>query len=260
MTGHDATGNFVSPWDVDNDGDGVADSVWIDAGYPVQMRADGKLYKPLVAILCVDLDGRLNVNAAGTTEQLATTHTQQITGPFAATNGTTPVVLPRGEGLGPAEISLYDPANPTLQSPLTQAEAVQLMQGGTVNAVKYDGRYGDLSSTNPSNAAPQAGVPGNATPLGQVMRFQYPSNTFNPPSMLTPLSSFSTPADLWGRMAVGLDYRGQPLFWKPSWINETKNDPYDMNLSMGGSYQAYGSVSADNPFQCVRPGTDAAAV
>ncbi len=27
-----------------------------------------------------------------------------------------------------------------------------------------------------------------------------------------------------------------------------KNDPYDMNLSVGGSYQAYGSVSADNPF------------
>ena len=53
------------PWDVDNDGDGVADSVWVDLGMPVRATADGRLYKPLFAILCVDLDGRLNVNAHG---------------------------------------------------------------------------------------------------------------------------------------------------------------------------------------------------
>ena len=63
------------PWDVDNDGDGVPDSVWIDLGYPVQSTADGRLYKPLFAILCLDLDGRLNVNTTGTTEQIAASHT-----------------------------------------------------------------------------------------------------------------------------------------------------------------------------------------
>ncbi len=50
------------PWDVDNNGDGVPDSVWLDLGAPVQSAPDGRLYKPLFAILCVDLDGRLNVN------------------------------------------------------------------------------------------------------------------------------------------------------------------------------------------------------
>ena len=58
------------PWDVDNNGDGVPDSVWLDLGFPIQSAPDGRLYKPLFAILCMDLDGRLNVNTAGTTEQI----------------------------------------------------------------------------------------------------------------------------------------------------------------------------------------------
>ena len=60
-------------WDVDNDGDGVPDSVWVDLGVPVRATADGHLYKPLFAILCTDLDGRLNVNAHGCPGQTVTT-------------------------------------------------------------------------------------------------------------------------------------------------------------------------------------------
>ncbi len=59
---------IYGPWDVDNDNDGVRDSVWIDAGLPVMIDKQGRLVKPLVAILAVDLDGRLNVNAHGTRE------------------------------------------------------------------------------------------------------------------------------------------------------------------------------------------------
>ena len=54
------------PWDVDTDGDGINDSVWVDLGFPVQTAPDGTSYKPLFAIRCLDLDGRLNVNAHGT--------------------------------------------------------------------------------------------------------------------------------------------------------------------------------------------------
>ena len=57
------------PWDVDNDGDGVPDSVWVDLGLPVRWTADGRAYKPLFAILCVDMDGRLNLNAHGMCKQ-----------------------------------------------------------------------------------------------------------------------------------------------------------------------------------------------
>ena len=50
------------PWDVDNDGDGTPDSIWVDLGLPIQTDESGRKFKPLFAILCTDMDGRLNVN------------------------------------------------------------------------------------------------------------------------------------------------------------------------------------------------------
>ena len=129
-------------WDVDNDGDGVADSVWVDLGMPVRQAADGRLYKPLFAILCVNLDGRLNLNAHGAgpvvlsdssrftpqtsgggySMSVGTTNGGPGTGyleyPYSAsssfglasTSSTSgfvqTAILPRGVGYGPAEISL----------------------------------------------------------------------------------------------------------------------------------------------------------
>ena len=43
-------------WDVDQGGDGVPDSVWVDLGLPVRYTTDGRAYRPLTAILCLDLD------------------------------------------------------------------------------------------------------------------------------------------------------------------------------------------------------------
>jgi hypothetical protein len=34
----------TGPWDVDNDGDGIRDSVWADLGFPVQTARDGRGY------------------------------------------------------------------------------------------------------------------------------------------------------------------------------------------------------------------------
>jgi hypothetical protein len=52
-------------YDVDNDGDGVTDSVWIDLGYPAQRTSDGRLYKPLFAFMILGLNGRLPLNTVG---------------------------------------------------------------------------------------------------------------------------------------------------------------------------------------------------
>ena len=49
--------------EVDNDGDGTPDSIWMDTGLPVQSDGSGRIYKPLVAYLITDLDGKINVNA-----------------------------------------------------------------------------------------------------------------------------------------------------------------------------------------------------
>ncbi|MFN5104086.1 MAG: hypothetical protein ACK5GJ_14940, partial [Planctomycetota bacterium] len=53
------------PWDVDNDGDGVADSVWVNPNLPAIHSPDGRLLKALTAVMIQDLDGRLNINLHG---------------------------------------------------------------------------------------------------------------------------------------------------------------------------------------------------
>jgi len=52
-------------YDVDNDGDGVTDSVWLDLGYPAKRDSTGQLFKPLFSFLVVGLNGRLPLNTAG---------------------------------------------------------------------------------------------------------------------------------------------------------------------------------------------------
>ena len=58
-----ATGKIT--FDVDNDADGVTDSVWLDLGYPARPDAGGRLSKPLFAFLVIGLNGRIPLNTAG---------------------------------------------------------------------------------------------------------------------------------------------------------------------------------------------------
>ena len=58
-----ATGKIT--YDVDNDGDGVTDSVWVDLGYPARADSSGRLYKPLFAFMVIGLNGRIPLNTAG---------------------------------------------------------------------------------------------------------------------------------------------------------------------------------------------------
>jgi hypothetical protein len=53
------------PYDVDNDGDGVTDSVWVDLGYPARRDSRGQLFKPLFAFMVIGLNGRIPLNTAG---------------------------------------------------------------------------------------------------------------------------------------------------------------------------------------------------
>ena len=147
------TRRSAAQWDVDNDGDGVPDSVWVDLGLPVRYTADGQAYKPLFAILCLDMDGRLNLNAHGCYAQtqqayynnntLATVHTVeqparvvgdsrrrnrrrqprsvrlQVRAAYFAGSGaaTSPIALPRGQGTGTAEVNLL-PLSATRRVPV----------------------------------------------------------------------------------------------------------------------------------------------
>jgi hypothetical protein len=184
---HPVTG----PWDIDNDNDGKPDSVWVDLGLPVQTTPDGRTYKPLFAILCEDLDGRLNLNAHGNANQLVmptsveagagvvATGTTKAQAPTAGSDsmGGTVAKLPVGQGYGPAEINLGIFFNQTTNNTVSFDEFDNLLFGVKTGGVFTDsvisvtfglptalpsltnelllGRYGELDV--PLSEAPAAG-------------------------------------------------------------------------------------------------------
>jgi hypothetical protein len=56
---------------VDNDNDGIRDSVWLDLNYPATTLSDGRKMIPLFAFMVQDADSLINLNTAGNTSWLA---------------------------------------------------------------------------------------------------------------------------------------------------------------------------------------------
>ena len=228
-----------SAWDVDCDGDGFADSVWVDLGFPVAHTVHGRAYKPLFAILCVDLDGRLNLNAHGNLAQANANYGQSVSLPGGTLPGDTAlpqglmfagggssVPFPRGQGYGPAEVNL---------SPLLGANNyLALLQGnGTLL-----GRYGGdgLAGTTANNGY---------TWLTWNRWFSYGENFWTNAQNGTPQDDWGSPPDPQSIGAAGLDPTGNPLY--PSMGGSLKNTPYDLDLSHYAPH-ATGSMTPDSPF------------
>jgi hypothetical protein len=270
------------PWDVDNDGDGKPDSIWVDLGFPAQTAADGRTYKPLFAILCEDLDGKLNLNAHGNLNQLVEQATvtgglagATVAGPYAGT-ATATANLAVGQGYGPAEV------NPLLM--LGPADYTNLLVGNGPT----QGRYGELNYANtlsvptvpPSSALPSPGMTNEPSdsllnPLlpaprpdqnAWLKQFEFPDDHFNEQG-LRRLSAFGTPPDLDGDGFIGLDPSGNPiyptaagpagaLFGMGEYLDRW-NNPYQIDLfrrPLVGSYAPNGAgtplvVPIDVPFQ-----------
>jgi hypothetical protein len=66
-------------YDVDNDGDGNTDSVWLDLGYPAVHDPSGQMYKPLFAFLVLGLNGRMPLNTVGNLQARDGNGTPQFT-------------------------------------------------------------------------------------------------------------------------------------------------------------------------------------
>ena len=80
-------------YDIDNDGDGVTDSVWLDLGYPVQRDPNGRLLKPLFAFMVLGLNGRLPLNTVGNLQARAigdTTNNAADGVPYPTSSGQIP--------------------------------------------------------------------------------------------------------------------------------------------------------------------------
>jgi hypothetical protein len=140
------------PWDVDNDGDGIPESVWINPNLPSMHSPDGKLLKPLAAIHIADLDSRLNINLHGDRIQGAgigngptspagfNTFTDSAGFLRQTLVGDVPFSVSQGFGYGPADISLNQlfGLSPTL---LTSTPS---------NYSIFDERYGARRNRNAS--------------------------------------------------------------------------------------------------------------
>lgn len=227
------------PGDIDNDGDGNLDSVWLDLGNPTFELGDRKRVKPLFAIHCVDLGGRISMNAHGSSMHAAATSvlSNSAYAPRRNTDGSKqpPTRLLNGLGFGPADVRL--------DAVMSQSNMRALLQGsnsaaGAADGIRRDigamvGRYGDGVLATPSIARP--GVP------NQNDRRAGPRSTWTDRGLPddywtkngTPSSFGHSPPDLWSRFTVGIDHLGHPFYANvaPSIaVSETTDNPYELDL------------------------------
>ena len=88
---------------------------------------------------------------------------------------------------------------------------------------------------------------------GQLKLFEYPpalppgssTNYFLP---TTPLAAFTSPYDLRGEFAFGLDYRGMPLFERSTETNLLMNTAYELDLSANAPRGFSATPLPDMPF------------
>lgn len=237
-------------WDVDNDGDGLPDGIWVDLGYPARSAPDGRLYKPLFSFLCIDLDGRLNVNAHGSLAQTNAGYYSAIDStdrgapslrPYFATTPTAALTaaLPRGQGFGPADINLgtlFGDGDLPNYAPLLTAYANLVTE-----------RYRSNLSSGGSEQVP--GASGD-DPLSQNLAFQYWNECWRESNQFLNLApawtydfwkyyydtanyarcGYGTAFDMHGNGAVGLDVRGTPIYAEMCNASAHVDDPYEMNL------------------------------
>jgi hypothetical protein len=222
------------PWDIDNDGDGIPDSIWIDPGLPISTTPDGRKFKRLVAVMVRDLDSRIDLNAQGHPFFVSGDESHpsyQISGSLAGSPGN--VALPRGLGFGPAEIQFRHLFN-------SDADYRSIFQG----LVAVPGRYGIDGSLpggplgpeywyrRPGLRWPEYGNDALAAAKMQGYDLDYWSGG---------ASLFSSPSDVWGRGAIGLDHNGQPMAFNHAMPTDWRGDgavmtpeimehPYEGNL------------------------------
>lgn len=265
-----SSGTFVGgSFDVDNDNDGTADSIWLDPGLPVLTGANGRHVKRLAAIMVRELDSRLNVNAHGSLAQVSdsppgfTTPINalsesplrddaasplnlpaRLAGAFTMPTGS-PITAytPRGMGVGPADVNLgglfTSPA--IYRSLLTNRYAFR--RPGLPIDDGWPGRYfsdGVLSQRKFGAFVPGFGLMSLTSP-------SYDNNAF--------FTWNYSPLDVHGRGAITLDKSGKPMFYNAStpirfdgvvppippaaqYYSDTFGDPYELNLNDGGNFDS----------------------
>jgi len=257
---------IYGPWDVDNDNDGIRDSVWVDFGAPVMENADGRLVKPMAAILVLDMDGRLNFNAHGS-EDIAGMNGYPPAQTLAG--GTMSNVLPQGQGYGTAEISL----EPLMLGPTasnkrdwyrrffqgaeanTSLNAIDAANGAVLgpNDRRFRhrtvGKFGQRPNPGNPNSRPLPGMDNiDVFDISAQLKMQsvprWANGQVANSSGALVLGGYATPPDYRGRYALGLNDLGQPVYEaldpgdldiNNNPIRQNENTPYELDLSLGAA-------------------------
>ena len=256
---------------VDNDADGIADSAFLDVGLPPLLGANGQIVYPQAAILVLDLDGRLNVNAHGSATDAETIGRYPALNPSLTLSSTMvpQYQLPRGLASGPADVSLSrslvfsSTTSGTSEAAIVQAATYALAgavpSGYDTTAVTrevprvgpVEGRFGD-AVTSGSVAAISGGSAGTGRPnhndevshAADRWRVTLSGSHSATPFWTNP-GRFGTPWDVKGQIRVWADEFGQPVFFKPTWAgDDAKDDPYEVNLTRLGSRNGYSTSPA----------------
>ena len=267
------------PWDVDNDNDGVPDSVWIDLNLAPVQAPDGRLIKPLIAMLVEDADGKINLNVAGCYNQMLTQNFQSTNRNGYTNDAEYFDVLVslgtfgRGGGVGPAEIDfshLFDEGTsppPGYLGPVFRTQTsnpitnVLLTRYGNLLNARYGGQV--FNYVPPYPAAAFTKFPGsNLTPLAitnppnpprppqaspqpfvdELARIPFPSRL----EWHNAFAPMGQPIDIAGRAEIRKDRYGNQRFTKMDtlsqfpWGNELVNTPYEPGID--------GSRGDDTPF------------
>ncbi len=221
----------------DNDNDGVPDSVWITGVVPDQPSPHGGVLKHDLAFLVLDLDGRVNLNAAGSLTPLVTGSAEWPATTTTSTNSgnefnVTISQVPAGLGYGPADIAAgrllatgtYGqgaPGFPGRWSAICQSGTVA---GGGANVIQR--------RPSPVVGGPSEGRYGPADQSGRWVPGK--SNSMLDPQAICSLQGRSlTDLNVRVKMFTGPELTGVPSLcvYTP---DRTKNDfvesPYDFRL------------------------------
>lgn len=222
-----------APLECDNDNDGVPDGVWISGGpgflAPRPSPRGGRITQR-VSYLVVDLDGRLNVNAAG------------MAAPASGSYSASPNV-PLGMGYGPADIdaSLLFPATPPSGTGLSAFTGSGTNPSGTW--------WGMLAGATPARGSPSAEQrrppPGVGALSGRYGPNRVPGGLGDDGGSLQVTSTAGYSTVVAGTNAFA-DLKGHSRIYMTGTVSGTANS---LTPTLTSFLPAAGADAADDPYE-----------
>ncbi len=234
---------ITGPWDVDNDRDGIPDSVFINPGLPASYAPDGRMLRPVASLMIQDLDSRININTSGDRTQGLVDFDLSPNG-FVHKKSAVGSTTSQGFGYGPAEISLTSIFGGNLSLLRSNAATYSLFDD-RYGARRYVRRPFDYTEFAMDRVPGRRALPGALSANDNFS--QYLEREIHFPSLVTVpsgrRSSIATEIDRHGNLSFvqqssfDADPYSPAIATSPS---EIIDDPYEM--------AAIEKTNADDPF------------